>query len=268
VVAQGNWLGGNCWCAIARPSRPFFAANYPTSHAADALYSNFALRILEVDNVLKRVNQRVNPEKGRFRDYLKVVLRHMVIDHYRQQQRDNKKRQELIPGSDNEPIAASGDVSHEDERFLQCWRQELVNQAWNALLAVERDKRQPYGTLLRLQEQNPTLRAAQLAEKLTQITGKAQTPENVRQLIHRGRKLFGKLLVEEVARSLGQTDAGPVEPEKVEQELIDLGLLFCRPPSWSKSSKRASASIQTTSIFAKWAKNSSSTWMVRSTALP
>jgi RNA polymerase sigma factor (sigma-70 family) len=200
----------------------FFRRELSDPHAADALYSNFAVRILEVDNLFKRVD----PDKGRFRDYLKVILRHMVIDHYRQQQRDNQKRQELIPGSDNEPIAASGDLPQEDERFVQCWRQELINQAWNALLAVEQEKRQPYGTLLRMQEQNPTLRAAQLAEKLTQITGKAQTPENIRQLIHRGRKLFGKLLVEEVARSLGQSAAGPVGAEKVEQELIDLGLLF------------------------------------------
>ena len=200
----------------------FFRRELNDPHAADALYSNFAVRILEVDNLLKRVD----PDKGRFRDYLKVILRHMVIDHYRQQQRDKQKRQEVNPGSDNEPIAAPENLPQEDQRFVQCWRQELVNQAWNALLEVEQQTRQPYATLLRLQEQDPTLRAAQLAKNLSQITGKPQTPENVRQLIHRGRKLFGKLLVEEVARSLSEPGAGPVGPEKVEQELIDLGLLF------------------------------------------
>jgi RNA polymerase sigma factor (sigma-70 family) len=199
----------------------FFRKELPDPHAADALYSNLAVRILELDGLLKRAD----PEKGRFRDYLKVVLRHMVIDHYRQQQRDNKKRVELIPGADAEPIAAS-DESQEDQRFVQCWRQELINQAWIALQAIEQKTGQPYCTLLRLQEQNATWRAAQLAEHLTKIMDKTQTPENVRQLIHRGRKIFGKLLVEEVARSLGQSTGEVVPTEKVEQELIDLGLLF------------------------------------------
>jgi len=199
----------------------FFRKELSDPHAADALYSNFAVRILEVDGLFKRAD----PEKGRFRDYLKVILRHMVMDHYRQQQRDNKKRQDLVPGTDTEPVAAPED-SQEDQRFVQCWRQEIINQAWNALLAVEQKTGQPYSTLLRLQEQNPGWRAAQLAEHLTKTTGKGQTPENVRQLIHRGRKLFGKLLVEEASHSLGQSAEGPASAERVEQELVDLGLLF------------------------------------------
>ena len=46
----------------------------------------------------------------------------------------------------------------------------------------------------------------------------------VRKLLHRARKLFADLLVEEVARSLGTPDAEPLE-----QELMDLDLLeYCR----------------------------------------
>jgi hypothetical protein len=48
----------------------------------------------------------------------------------------------------------------------------------------------------------------------------------VRQLIHRGRELFGDLLVGEVARSLQVAPAEPAGADRVEEELIELGLLF------------------------------------------
>jgi hypothetical protein len=54
--------------------------------------------------------------------------------------------------------------------------------------------------------------------------GKAFTIAGTRQLLHRARKRFAELLLDEVARSL-PTSA----PDHLEQELIDLNLLhYCR----------------------------------------
>ncbi len=201
----------------------YFRGELRDDHAADKLFSNFAVRVLEVDAFLKRAD----PNRGRFRDYLKAVLRRMVIDHYREQQREAQRVQELIPGSDNEPAESSSPPADEEEqRFLACWRQELINQAWKALEQVEGRSGQPYGTLLRLQENTPGIRSAQLAEKLAALVGRPFTAAGVRQLVHRGRELFGDLLIQEVARSLKAATDEEVNAERLEQELIELGLLF------------------------------------------
>jgi hypothetical protein len=70
------------------------------------------------------------------------------------------------------------------------------------------------------------VRSAQLAERLAARLGRPFTAAGVRQLVHRGRELFGDLLVGEVARSLQVDAATPEGANRVEEELIDLGLLF------------------------------------------
>jgi RNA polymerase sigma-70 factor (ECF subfamily) len=47
--------------------------------AADELAQEFALRFLRGDC------RGVNPERGRFRDFIKGVLCHLIIDYYRRQ---------------------------------------------------------------------------------------------------------------------------------------------------------------------------------------
>jgi hypothetical protein len=95
-----------------------------------------------------------------------------------------------------------------------------------ALEQVERRTGQPYATLLRLQTEHPELRSAQLAEQLSARLHRPFTAAGVRQLNHRGRELAGDLLVAEVARSLQVDPDDPEGAARVEQEMIDLGLLF------------------------------------------
>jgi hypothetical protein len=95
---------------------------------------------------------------------------------------------------------------------------------------AEKKSSQPYASLLRLQEQHPGVRSAQAAELLSAQLGRPFTAEGIRQLTHRGRGLFGEMLVLEAARSL-QIDLGdPESADRVEEELIDLGLLlsYCK----------------------------------------
>jgi DNA-directed RNA polymerase specialized sigma24 family protein len=190
-------------------------------HAINHVCSNFSVRILEADRFL----QTANPRRGRFRDYLKAVLRHMVTDYYREQQREHKQLEKL-PRTDAENVESDSKQTEEDQRFLTCWRQELINWMWQELERVERRTGQPYAVLMRLQTQQPDLRSSQLAELLSVECQRPFTAAGVRQLLHRGRELVGDLLVAEVARSL-QVDCGdPDGAARVEQELIELGLLF------------------------------------------
>ena len=72
--------------------------------------------------------------------------------------------------------------------------------------------------------QSARRRAAQIAEDLSAVLGKAYTEEGLRQLLHRARLRFAELLVAEVAHSLQTTDQA-----RLEQEVIELGLLkYCR----------------------------------------
>jgi RNA polymerase sigma factor (sigma-70 family) len=200
----------------------YLRAELRDDNAADAVYSNFALRVLEADRLL----QRADPGRGRFRDYLKTVLKHMVADLYRQRQRENRKRNPFTPEHDCAQATETPPLDEEDQRFLRCWRQELINKTWEALTQAEKRTGQPHATLLRLQEEQPDLRSAQLAEVLSQRLGKPFTAAGIRKLVQRGRELFGDLLVSEVARSLEVNPADPAGADRVEAELIDLGMLF------------------------------------------
>src|SRR5579884_2445618 len=75
----------------------------------DQVCSNFALRVLESD----RLYQNADPERGRFRDYLKAVLQHMIADYYRERLRQNKKFQHL---SSEHELAAPAAPSEEHDQ--------------------------------------------------------------------------------------------------------------------------------------------------------
>jgi RNA polymerase sigma factor (sigma-70 family) len=193
--------------------------------AADALVSDFALRLLQMDPFLRRAD----PKRGRFRHYLAVVLKRMVIDHLR----GLGKGPQGLDGA-HEPAAREGEPAGDDAEFLACWKQELVNLAWKALKETEKQSGKLFHTLVLFAQENPGLNSQQLAEKFNaQRTGpgdKKLTADNVRQVVKRGRELFGELLVKETARSLEADGDGPPSAAQVEEELIGLGLLneYCK----------------------------------------
>jgi RNA polymerase sigma-70 factor (ECF subfamily) len=176
--------------------------------AAEELTQEFAVRFLRGDF------KRADPQRGRFRDFLKSALRHLAHDYWRRQDKAP------VPLPSDAPEPADADVV--DQPFLDRWREELLAQAWAALAEVERQGGQPYHAVLRGKVEG--VRSVQLAARLRAEWGKSFTEDGVRQVLHRARKKFAELLVDEVARSL-QT----AKPEAVERELIELGLLdYCR----------------------------------------
>jgi RNA polymerase sigma-70 factor (ECF subfamily) len=197
----------------------YLCAKLGDSDAACELFSRFAERVVEIHPFL----QRANPEKGRFRDYLKSVLSRMVIDYHRENQREQKKRREITPGSDHEPMQAETDPGN-DVEFQKVWVEELMNHAWKGLEQVEKTKGQPYHSLLLYKAQNPQVRSEAMAQHFTTVLGKPMSAANIRQLLHRGQELLSDLLVEEVARSLRDGENATVSAERVEEELINLQL--------------------------------------------
>jgi RNA polymerase sigma-70 factor (ECF subfamily) len=182
---------------------------------ADDLAQEFAIRFLRGDF------HRADPERGRFRDFLKMALRHLVVDHHR--------RKRAQPGhmavDDVSPDVLAEPPAEPDDRFLETWKEELLARAWEGLAEIERQTGQPYHTVLRCRAEQQELRSAQMAEQLSARLGKPLTAVGVRQTLHRARDQFADLLLDEVTRSLPQPTR-----EALEEELIELNLLeYCRP---------------------------------------
>jgi RNA polymerase sigma-70 factor (ECF subfamily) len=185
------------------------------SDAADDLFQEFALRFVRGD--LKNAD----PHRGRFRDYLKGVLGHLVADYRR------RRRDQPLPLYAATPELALVDSSPEEHEraCLESWRDELLARTWNALAGVELQTGQPFYTVLRFRADHPQMRSPDMAVQLSALAGRPFTAVGVRQIIRRARQRFADLLLDEVVHSL----ADPTE-EAVERELIDLHLLeYCRP---------------------------------------
>jgi len=183
--------------------------------AADDLAQEFALRFLRGDF------RRADPARGRFRDYVKMVLRHLVADFHRRQ----GDRLQPLPhdgGSSPDTSAIADDL---DRQFLESWRAELLARAWEGLERVGGESGRPFYAVLRLRADQPDLRSAEMAAILAARTGRPVTAGAVRQTLSLARERFADLLIDEVAGSLEDPTS-----EQIEQELIDLSLQsYCLP---------------------------------------
>src|SRR5262249_22528389 len=151
-------------------------------------------------------------ERGRFRDYVKTALSHLVTDHQRQRQ---KWHQPLHPQGP-EPVAPAQSSADSDADFLASWREQLLESSWEAL----RERSPAYHAVLRLRVQQPEITSAQMAEQLTGQTGEPHNAAWVRKTLQRAHDKYADLLLEEVAQSLSVTTA-----EALRQELRHLDLL-------------------------------------------
>jgi RNA polymerase sigma-70 factor (ECF subfamily) len=178
---------------------------------ASELAQEFAVRFL------RGAFRRANPERGRFRDYVKTVLIHLVDDHHRSRR---ARPQPLSPEVLGATAAAAAESADPDRDFLRSWRQELLDHTWKALA-----REQPtYHAVLLCRVESPDLSSAQMAEQLSARLGKPLTAVTVRKAIQRAHEKFADLLIKEVAYSL---DAAT--PEQLEEELRELELLkYCR----------------------------------------
>jgi RNA polymerase sigma-70 factor (ECF subfamily) len=187
--------------------------------AAEELFQEFALRFLRGDF------HRADPERGRFRAYLKTALYRLVVAYYRGQ----KGRPGPLPEQlDDEPACASGgglNLSDSDVAFTRSWRETLLTRAWEGLARLEESTGQPVYTVLRFRSEHPDMPSARMAEQLGARLGKPLTAAATRQALYRAREKFSDLLLEQVAQTLEEPTA-----DRLAEELLDLGLLdYCRP---------------------------------------
>jgi RNA polymerase sigma-70 factor (ECF subfamily) len=177
---------------------------------ADDLTQEFALALV------RGQFRHADPDRGRFRDYIKGVLAHSVARYRRGQQK--------LP----HPLAAENPVwgslaspaDDDAHQFDEDWRAALLGRAWDALSGSQ----PTYYAVLRFCVAHPKMSSEEKAEQLGQQLGRKFTAEGARQTLHRARERFGDLLVEEVANTLE-----PPTLDRIEEELSELDLLkYCK----------------------------------------
>jgi RNA polymerase sigma-70 factor (ECF subfamily) len=181
--------------------------------AADELFQEFSLRFVRGDF------HNVTPERGRFRQFLKTVLYHLIVDYQRRQRKTPIQLTMDVEDADRDAAA----ISESDRKFTITWRAELLNRTWWALEQSQPRVGIPYYDLLRYRTDHPAVPSGEMAKEFSRRLGKPVTADAVRQTLKRARDRFADLLVAEVHDSLDNSSTACLT-----DELEELGLLsYC-----------------------------------------
>lgn len=177
---------------------------------ADEVWSEFSLRVVRGDL------RNANPEKGRFRDLLKAVVYHLVIDFHKKRKRSMPN---LAPDTPELVDDSPETTSASDAAFLMAWKTELLGRCWQALAEEERRTGRLMYTVLKCRADHPEMRSHHLAEALTKQLNRPTTADWVRKWVREARSHFAATLLREVAGSLKEPSIEAVEEELIELEL-------------------------------------------------
>ncbi|MFO0863805.1 MAG: sigma-70 family RNA polymerase sigma factor [Gemmataceae bacterium] len=194
----------------------FLRAKLKDPDATDEVYGAFIERLLSNHPFLQRAAQ----EKGRFRHYLRRILSNLVIDYHRQRDRDARRNSPF-----DEANVAAPELQSEDDEFRKEWVTELMKHAWERLKANCESRSQPHYEVLLHKAKEPQTRSQDLADAFARTWGKPVSAANIRQMLHRGQEMLSDCFLEEIQQSLEQSTEQPVTRERLEQELVELGML-------------------------------------------
>lgn len=183
---------------------------------ADELFQEFALRFLTGKY------STADADRGRFRSFLKTILFRLVAEHFR-----TKSRDKSVPMGSQMTDAVPDETEEvpPDAEFNKVWGEELLKKAWESLAQLEQRTGRPMFTVMQVKVENPNLRSNEIAEVVSERTGKEVSTANARVILHRAREQFADLLVDEVQQSLDTNDT-----DRIADELRDLNLYgYCKP---------------------------------------
>jgi RNA polymerase sigma-70 factor (ECF subfamily) len=182
--------------------------------AVEDLCQEFALRFIRGDF------HRAHPDRGRFRNYVKTTIGHLIIDWWRKQ---GLQAQHLDSARLAGQASPEFDPMH---HFVGWWRADLIEAAWKRLAAYDRERQGRWlFAALRYLAEHPEQTGADLAAELGRQLNLSLTEGSVWQTVRRARLKFAAFLLEEVARSIGSS-----APEDLRDEVTELGLQrYCEP---------------------------------------
>jgi RNA polymerase sigma-70 factor (ECF subfamily) len=193
----------------------YLLASMRNEDAAAEVFQEFALRLIRGDF------RNANSDKGKFRSMIKTALYRLMIDYYRR----NQKQKKLGSGVECEDFAVANESESGFDSFTLSWRESLLDESWNRLEQLELTTGKPYFTVLRARVDQPRSTTLQLLDSLVQNGASFASESAFRVFLHRSRKRFAAILLQQVVESLNE----PTD-EEIELELIELGLHhFCKP---------------------------------------
>jgi DNA-directed RNA polymerase specialized sigma24 family protein len=196
--------------------RGYVGALLQDSQDADELSQEVLVRILHGDFA------GATPERGRFRDLLKVAVRNMVRTWW-----GRKQRRASVPLDLGQVPAPEGDELPGEAEWVSTWQKNVLKMTWDAMESYEFSHPGTIAwTLLRLRADHTDDDLGRLASRLQAATGRAFRPAALRQQLRRSRLRFAQLLIEELARGLDDPT-----PERVEVGLMEYVRDFL-PPDW------------------------------------
>lgn len=197
--------------------RRYVGAIVQRDDEADDLTQDVVVRLLSGDFA------GADPERGRFRDLLKVAIRNMVRNRWAYEKRRRSADLDV-------QLLADAEEAEDERRWLDQWRQGVLDLAWKALESYQNSRPGSVAyTVLRLRADHPDDNAEELAERLSRATDRPVRVDALRQRLHRARTQFADLLIAEVAKGLAEPT-----PERIEDELVALQLVDFLPAEWKQ----------------------------------
>lgn len=193
----------------------YLLASMRNEDAASEVFQEFALRLIRGDF------RNASAEKGKFRSMIKTALYRLMIDYYRRTQKQRK----LGSGNEFQDPVETNEPDRGFDSFTLAWRESLLDESWNRLEQLQMTTGKPYFSVLRARVDQPRLTTQQLLEFLIEGGENFPSASAFRVFLHRARKRFAAILLQQVVESLQEPS-----DDEVELELIELGLHhFCKP---------------------------------------
>ena len=185
--------------------RAYLAAIFRNEDAAEEACQEFLAKFLE------RGLDSAVPDRGRFRDYLKISVRNTALAILR------RKHETPVDPSQLEALA----TDTADDAWTLEWQRVVLDKAWRLLEVHERSAPQGlHFTVLKLAVDFPQETSDQLALRASEQAKREINAAAFRKQLSRARQHFAQLIVDEVSQTLAsdvRRDLG--------EELAELGLL-------------------------------------------
>ena len=204
------------WTMISNPSRfvtrygaavrAYLRALLPTRDDADEVEQQFLMQVVE------RGFPTAAPGRGLFRYYLITIVKNAALKYL------SKQSKQPSGLTDISQVATAVSA---DREWRTSWRECVLQNTWNALRDFQRRSRgNLFHSCLKAFVEYDDEDSPELAARVSAATGQSLSAEAFRQQLSGARRRFGKLLIEEVSRTITN-----VTPELLGEELRDLDLL-------------------------------------------
>jgi RNA polymerase sigma-70 factor (ECF subfamily) len=191
------------------------------SHAADDLLQAFI-----ADKIIERnLVAAADPNRGKFRNFLLVTLRHFAHEHSRKQQAKRRSPGRKLEAIEDQADSAAVDAQQPSDAFDRAWAQEVLNDVLRRMRAHCEQSNQPHvwgifeaRMLLPISEGREAPSHEQLAQQY-----KLASASSASNALGTAKRIFTRVF-REVVGEYANDDA------EVDAEIRDLWQIFSNPP--------------------------------------